>query len=85
MNRAGFARGLAPQRAYQSEIESRRVEGHVELAAAFDETAAFAQPFRNAKSTSGLRPETISASAFPEPAAIVHPSVPWPALMYRLG
>src|SRR5439155_2523349 len=40
---------------------------------------------RKAKSTSGFRPDTISASAFPEPAAIVQPRVPWPALTYRFG
>src|SRR5262249_53327110 len=43
-----------------------------------------AQPSRKANPISGRRPETISASAFPEPAAIVHPSVPCPVLRYRL-
>src|SRR4051812_39869216 len=38
-----------------------------------------------AKSTSGLRPEMMSASALPEPQAMVQPSVPWPVLRKRFG
>ena len=38
----------------------------------------------NAKSTSGARPETISAIARPEPQPMVQPSVPWPVLRNRL-
>src|SRR6185369_17422065 len=36
----------------------------------------------NLKSTSGSRPEMISASALPEPAPMVQPSVPWPVFRY---
>src|SRR5450830_202415 len=37
-----------------------------------------------AKSTSGRRPDTISAIARPEPQPMVQPSVPWPVLRNRL-
>jgi len=38
----------------------------------------------NAKSTAGSRPLTMSASARPDPHAIVHPSVPCPVSRNRL-
>src|SRR3569832_1573184 len=37
-----------------------------------------------AKSTSGTRPDTISAMARPEPHPIVQPRAPWPVLKKRL-
>ncbi len=44
-----------------------------------------AQGFRKAKSTPGLRPETRSATALPDPQLMVHPSVPWPVFRYRFA
>jgi hypothetical protein len=38
----------------------------------------------NAKSTSGVRPDTISAIARPDPHPIVQPRVPCPVFRYRL-
>src|SRR5256885_16017026 len=39
----------------------------------------------NLNSTSGSRPDMISANALPDPAAMVQPSVPWPVLRYRFS
>ena len=39
----------------------------------------------NAKSTSGRRPDTMSAIARPEPQPMVQPSVPWPVFRNRFA
>lgn len=60
---------------------------HIKMAYVLRESSEIAidYPYRDSAnpsmSMSGVYPETISATSFPEPAAIAQPVEPWPILM----